>query len=49
MTYIKKRLPNIKTLKEMYEKNPKQVISLYKKYEILQGSSESIKYIEEKL
>lgn len=46
MTYIKIRLPEINELKERYDKDPKSVITQYHKYEILQGPTESIKFIE---
>lgn len=49
MTYIKTRLPDINTLKERYKENPNRFISIYRKYEILQGNEESIRYVEKKI
>jgi len=46
MTYIKARLPEIDELKDRYLKDPKRVVNQYSKYEILQGPTESIKFVE---
>ena len=47
MTYIKTYLPDIKDLKEMYTQNPERVVDMYDRYEILQGSVESVMFVKE--
>lgn len=47
MTYIKTFLPDVKDLKRMYEHNPDKVVDMYGKYEILQGSVESVMFVKE--
>ena len=47
MTYIKITLPELDVLKEQL-KNPKK-LEFYKKYDVFQGPSESVKYILTKL
>lgn len=47
MTYIKTYLPDIKDLKEMYANNPERVVDMYDRYEILQGSVESVMFVKE--
>jgi hypothetical protein len=46
MTYIKTFLPDIKDLKEMYEHNPERVVDMYDRYEVLQGSVESVSFVK---
>lgn len=46
MTYIKTFLPDIKDLEEMYKHNPERVVNMYDRYEILQGSVESVSFVK---
>lgn len=48
MSYIKTRLPEVNELEEMFKKDPNSV-KRYTKYDILQGSEESIRFIEKLL
>jgi hypothetical protein len=49
MTYIKSLLPELEVLVKMYDKNPDEFIEKYKRYEILQGSYDSVSFVNKKL